>query len=105
MKRYWPIIKSIVMYTLLTGATLVMSFPLFWMISSSLKTLNETNSPGIIWIPKQVIWDAYISIFQNQNFLRSYFNSVFYVTMALAGTLDLHRGRFLRFQQGGMARA
>lgn len=87
MKRYWPIIKSIVMYALLTGATLVMSFPLFWMISSSLKTLNETNSPGIVWIPKKVIWDAYISIFQNQNFLRSYFNSVFYVTMALAGTL------------------
>jgi ABC-type glycerol-3-phosphate transport system permease component len=75
------------MYFLLTGATILMSFPLFWMISSSLKTLEETNSPGIIWIPKQITWDAYLSIFQNQNFLRSYFNSVFFVTFALAGTL------------------
>jgi ABC-type glycerol-3-phosphate transport system permease component len=87
MKQYWSILKSILMYFLLTGATILMSFPLFWMISSSLKTLEETNSPGIIWIPKQITWDAYLSIFQNQNFLRSYFNSVFFVTFALAGTL------------------
>ena len=87
MKRYWPIIKSILLYIFLTGATVLMSFPLFWMISSSLKTLEETNSPGIIWIPKQVTWQAYTSIFQNTDFLRSYFNSVFYVTLALVGTL------------------
>jgi multiple sugar transport system permease protein len=87
MKRYWSIVKSIVMYTLLTGATLLMSFPLFWMISSSLKKLEETNSPGIVWIPKQVTWDAYINVLQNENFLRSYFNSIFFVTFALAGTL------------------
>ena len=64
-----------------------MCFPLFWMISSSLKTLEETNSPGIIWVPKQVMWDAYINIFKNPQFLRSYFNSIFFVTLALAGTL------------------
>jgi len=87
MKRYWPMFKSFLMYLLLTGATVLMSFPLFWMISSSLKTLGETNSPGITWIPKVITWDAYISIFQNENFLRSYFNSVFFVTFALAGTL------------------
>lgn len=87
MKRYWPMFKSFILYLLLTGVTLLMSFPLFWMISSSLKTLEETNSPGITWIPQQVSWEAYIGIFQNENFLRSYFNSVFFVTFALAGTL------------------
>ena len=87
MKKYWPVIKSLFLYIFLTGATVLMSFPLFWMISSSLKTLEETNSPGIVWIPKQPTLAAYLSIFQNQAFLRSYFNSVFYVTLALVGTL------------------
>ncbi|MBI3151418.1 MAG: carbohydrate ABC transporter permease [Chloroflexi bacterium] len=87
MKRYGPMLKSILLYTLLTGATVLMSFPLFWMISSSLKTLEETNSPGIVWIPDSPTLAAYLGIFQNQDFLRSYFNSVFYVTLALAGTL------------------
>lgn len=87
MKQYLPIIKSAFLYLMLTGATVLMSFPLFWMISSSLKTIEETNSPGILWIPNNPTLEAYINIFNNSDFLRSYFNSVFYVTLAMAGTL------------------
>jgi len=87
MKNYWPILQRIFLYIILTGATLVMSFPLFWMISSSLKTLEETNSAGIVWLPKEPTLAAYFGIFQNSDFLRSYFNTVFYVALALAGTL------------------
>jgi ABC-type glycerol-3-phosphate transport system permease component len=75
------------LYILLTGTTILMSFPLFWMISSSLKTLEETNSAGIIWIPSEPALDAYTRILQNTDFLRSYFNTVFYTTLALTGTL------------------
>ena len=87
MRETFPIIKRIVLYIFLTGATILMSFPLFWMISSSLKTLEETNSAGIIWFPKAPTLAAYISIFQNEAFLRSYFNTVFYTTLSLVGTL------------------
>ncbi len=87
MKKYLPILTGILFYVLLTGATILMSFPLFWMISSSLKTLQETNSPGIVWVPQNPTLDAYTAIFQNQDFLRAYFNSAFYVTLALTGTL------------------
>jgi ABC-type glycerol-3-phosphate transport system permease component len=87
MRNLWSAISRAVLYILLTGATILMSFPLFWMISSSLKTLEETNSAGIIWIPAKPTLDAYRYLFQNANFLRSYFNTVFYVTLALAGTL------------------
>jgi multiple sugar transport system permease protein len=87
VKKYLPMLKSILLYILLTSATVMMSFPLFWMISSSLKTLEETNSPGIVWVPQNPTLAAYTAIFQNQDFLRAYFNSVFYVTLALVGTL------------------
>lgn len=87
MRDFWPIIKRIVLYIFLTGATILMSFPLFWMISSSLKTLEETNSAGIIWLPESPTLAAYISVFQNEAFLRSYFNTVFYTTLSLVGTL------------------
>ncbi|TLN01270.1 carbohydrate ABC transporter permease, partial [bacterium] len=87
MKKYWPIIRGFLLYITLTGTTVLMCFPLFWMISSSLKTLSETNSPGIVWVPDQPTLEAYTAIFHNENFLRAYFNSVFYVTLALVGTL------------------
>lgn len=87
MRDIFPMIKRIVLYFFLTAATIVMSFPLFWMISSSLKTLEETNSAGIIWLPKSPTLEAYTSIFHNTAFLRSYFNTVFYTSVALVGTL------------------
>lgn len=87
MRTIWQIVKRFVLYLFLTGATILMAFPLFWMISSSLKTVEETNSAGIIWIPPHPTLQAYIDIFHNSAFLRSYFNSIFYTTLALAGTL------------------
>lgn len=87
MRTVWQIIKRFVLYIFLTGATIMMAFPLFWMISSSLKTIDETNSAGIVWFPPKPTLEAYINIFQNSAFLRSYFNSVFYTTLALVGTL------------------
>ena len=87
MKRNWQIVKSIVLYILLTAATIMMCFPLFWMISSSLRTISETNSPGIVWIPAQPSLQAYLDLLQNPTFLRVYFNSVFTTTLAIVGTL------------------
>jgi ABC-type glycerol-3-phosphate transport system permease component len=87
MRSLWSILKRTILYFLLTSATLVMCFPLFWMISSSMKTLEETNSAGIVWLPKAPTLAAYINIFQNTDFLRSYFNTIFYTALALTGTL------------------
>ena len=87
MRVVGPIIQRVVLYIFLTSATILMSFPLFWMISTSLKTLEEANSPGIVWIPKQPTLEAYVNIFHNPDFLRSYFNTVFYTSLALVGTL------------------
>jgi ABC-type glycerol-3-phosphate transport system permease component len=87
MRTIWPILQRITLYLFLTGATIGMSFPLYWMISSSLKTIEETNSAGIVWVPKQPTLAAYTGIFQNTDFLRSYFNTIFYTSLALVGTL------------------
>ena len=87
MKNLWHILQRVVLYIFLTSATLVMSFPLFWMISSSLKSIEETNSAGIIWFSPKPTLEAYLNIFQNANFLRSYFNTIFYTSIAMVGTL------------------
>ncbi len=87
MRTSAHILERILLYFLLTGMTVLMSFPLLWMISSSLKTLEETNAPGIIWIPAHPTFQAYTRLFQNSDFLRAYFNTVFYTALALTGTL------------------
>lgn len=87
MRTLSPVLIRTVLYLFLISATILMSFPLFWMISSSLKTLEETNAPGIVWVPDAPTLQAYTDIFQNSDFVRAYFNSVFYTILALIGTL------------------
>jgi len=87
MKTITYIAGRIVLYVLLTSSSIVMAFPLFWMISTSLKSLDEANSSRIIWVPTKILIDAYRFILTDPDFLRSYFNSIFYTVLALVGTL------------------
>lgn len=81
------IIARLSLYILLTAASLLMAFPLLWMISTSLKTLEEANAPQIVWVPSKISLDAYRIVLTDPDFLRSYFNSTFYAALALVGTL------------------
>jgi multiple sugar transport system permease protein len=75
------------LYVLVIGGSLLMAFPLFWMLSTSFKTEAEANAPQLVWLPKVPQLEAYLHIFADERFLRSYFNSVFVAILALAGTL------------------
>lgn len=81
------VIKRLVLYIVLTASSILMAFPLLWMISTSLKTLEEANAPRIIWIPSQISWEAYQRVLTDADFLRAYLNSTFYAALALVGTL------------------
>jgi multiple sugar transport system permease protein len=87
MRTVYRVLGGGLLYVLLTGASILMSFPLFWMISTSLKSIQEANAPRILWIPSQVLVNAYRSVLTDPDFLRAYFNSAFYAALALAGTL------------------
>jgi multiple sugar transport system permease protein len=87
MKTITYIAGRFILYILLTGSSLIMAFPLFWMISTSLKSLEEANASRIIWVPSKILVDAYRYILTDPDFLRSYFNSIFYAVLALAGTM------------------
>jgi multiple sugar transport system permease protein len=87
MKNALPIVLRVVLYVLLTTASIIMAFPLFWMVSTSFKSMQEANTTQILWIPSRVLIDAYKNILTDPVFLTSYFNSIFYAAMALVGTL------------------
>src|SRR5215203_1753795 len=87
MRGISPTLTRLLLYVFLIVATIGMAFPLFWMVSSSLKSLGEANSPGIVWVPREPTTAAYTELLHNANFLRTYFNTAFYTGLALVGTL------------------
>ena len=76
--------------------------PLYWMLSMSLKTNEETLAGFSIW-PKLVTFDNYKIIFTDPSWYWGYINSIIYVTMntvlstlvALPAAYAFSRYRFL----------
>lgn len=67
----------------LTVGALVTSFPLLWMLATSVKPLSQTVSLPPRILPSTITFDAYIRLFTELNFGRYLFNTV--VVVAIGG--------------------
>jgi len=68
-------------YLLLTFGSIVMILPFFWMLSTSLKTYNETLAMPIKWLPSVPQWQNYIEAWNAQPYFPRYFVNSFFVTV------------------------
>ncbi len=73
------ILVQIALYTFLTVMALIVLFPFYWMIISSLKTLNEYNATVPTFWPTQFKWENYLVAFDQDglNLGRLFFNTCF----------------------------
>lgn len=68
-------------YLLLTFGSALMILPFFWMLSTSLKTYNETLISPPQWLPRVPQWLNYIEAWKAQPMFGRYFVNSFYVTI------------------------
>ncbi|MCL2008086.1 MAG: carbohydrate ABC transporter permease [Treponema sp.] len=68
--------KTIIYFSLVIGSILVI-FPFFWMIISSLKTAVEVNSTPPTLFPEVLTFENYIYAFRTAPFGRYFLNSLF----------------------------
>lgn len=71
----------------LSGGSLIMLFPLAWMISTSLKPDDQLFRWPPVWIPSPVRWDNYTRALHAAPFATYTFNTVFITAMSMVGTL------------------
>lgn len=79
--------RSIVFYTVLIMFSLFFLFPLVWMAGTSLKSIEEVGRPQLSLLPQVPQWSNYGNLFADPSFYRAYVNSIFVVTVTLAGTV------------------
>jgi multiple sugar transport system permease protein len=82
-RRPWS--KAVVHGLLITGA-LVFVFPVLWMISTSLKPIEQTLTYPPVWVPKTFQWHNYVATIEYIPFLRYALNTVIVCTLAAIGT-------------------
>lgn len=85
--RQRRVLEVAVSYLILLAGAGILLIPLFWMVSTSLKPLDEVYVYPIIWIPSKIVWQNYLDVFKNVPFGRYLLNSVEISAFAIIGNL------------------
>ena len=86
-QRSHPLLR-VLLYTTLILVSIAFLAPLAWMVSTSLKPLDETMSLPPRWIPSSVQWKNYPEAIDEMRYFWRYAgNSLFLCLMCVAGTV------------------
>ena len=68
---------QVLLYAFLGIMALIIVFPFYWMIISSLKSTVEYRLPVPTLFPKEIMWGNYVEAFSAANLGRLFLNTVF----------------------------
>ena len=77
--------RHIIIYAVLTAGAIVMMVPLFWTVSTSLKTRDKITIRRLELIPDPVAWENYPYLFEARPILQYTRNTMVIVVAALFG--------------------
>ena len=75
-QRVMKIVVQVLLYTFLSIMALIVVFPFYWMIISSLKTTVEYRLSVPTLFPRQIMWSNYVEAFSAANLGRLFINTV-----------------------------
>ncbi len=78
--------EKLVIYILLTLVLLLFLFPVFWMLTTSLKTMGEIHRIPQTWIPSSIQWENYLEVFRISPFANYLWNTVWYTAVTVFAT-------------------
>jgi multiple sugar transport system permease protein len=82
-----PLGSSWLLYLTALIFSVAFLFPLFWMASTSLKTMEQAYAFPPVWIPHPVMWDNYVKIFTELPFFIFTINSVVITVLNTIGVV------------------
>lgn len=86
-ERVTKSISTVIIYIVILALALVVIFPFYWMIITSLKMNTEISSSRQTFFPEIVMWSNYIYVFDTFKFFTFMKNTVVVAVFSTAGTL------------------
>ena len=80
-------IKNLLIHLLMLFISILFLLPLFWMISTSLKTPEQIFASNITWIPNPICFGNYLKAIKYVNFLTAFKNTLCLCTLNVIGIL------------------
>ncbi|MBE6557452.1 MAG: carbohydrate ABC transporter permease [Ruminococcaceae bacterium] len=75
-QKVMKVVVQVLLYTFLITMAIIVVFPFYWMIISSLKSETEYRMAVPTLFPKEIIWHNYVEAFTAANLGRLFFNTV-----------------------------
>ncbi len=76
-QRIMHVAVQVILYAFLIAMAIIVLFPFYWMINSSLKELAEYKLSVPTFWPKRVMWNNYIEAFNTANLGRLFLNTAY----------------------------
>lgn len=80
-------LKILIVYLLLTVGAIAFAIPFFWMLSTSLKPIQDVFLMPIKWIPNPIKWNNYIEALTVVPFKRYFLNTTKITSLSILGHL------------------
>lgn len=84
-KKKKKTVLDVICFVLLAAASLTVIMPLWFMISTALKTMDEIFTYPITWYPHNPVWSNFKDAWVSADFSRWFLNSVFVAAFAILG--------------------
>ncbi|MCK4473201.1 MAG: carbohydrate ABC transporter permease [Anaerolineae bacterium] len=84
-KRTFPILKSLLIHTVLLAGTVIVAMPFLWMVTSSFKDKTQIFIFPPQWIPQPFVWQNYVNAWNAIPLGRFYLNSFFVAATVTIG--------------------
>ena len=76
-QRVTNILVKTLIYAFLIAVAIVVIFPFYWMIISSLKSVEEYRLTVPTLFPREIMWSNYVTAFEKANLVRLFMNTVY----------------------------
>jgi multiple sugar transport system permease protein len=85
--RRRPWIARALVYLLMALIAVPFVFPVYWMISTALKTYGDVFENPPVFFPADPQWQNFVTPFVSSPFLQQFFNSVYIAAITTVGVL------------------
>lgn len=79
--------KNFLIYLILIVTSIIIIFPIYWMISTSLKSLDQIKAFPPIWFPADPVWENYPKALEFQPFLLYAKNTIIIAIFYILGNV------------------
>ena len=79
------ILYKVFIYILLVNSAFVLLYPIIYMTTTALMTLDDFHDPSVRWIPLHIRWNNFVLAYEQMEYLEAFANSALITVLSVIG--------------------